>query len=315
LRLVGDFAPTGIPVRVLSNRHDAADWLEDALGFWKDFPIGTGWKEASPLLVRLVCHDAGGAAPTEPIYRMPKDNLLLIGLGQNIALADREAGEATAYITPAILEDQPAFRYWLLQAILVFLLTPRDRIPLHAAAVVKDGQAVLLSGPSSVGKSTLALAATLGGYLVLADDAVYVQRRPEFRVWGLSPYVHLPPSALGVIPGAERMVVRGIPGRRGKVLLDLRKGGYWPWPPTALHVTLCSVVKSDNGTGLRPVSWGELTSRLLETLPTGFDLFREELERLLLAWPDKQGWELSLSSRPEDALPFIDRIFQQMPTS
>jgi hypothetical protein len=312
LSFVAEFAPTGIPLRVLSNQHEVVVSVEEALESWKDFPIAFEWKGSKPLIVRLICHDDGGGGPVVPIYRMPKENLLLIALGKNLALADRDTGDATAYVTPDLVEDQGAFRYSLLQAVLVFLLTPRDRIPVHAAAIVKGERALLFSGPPGVGKSTLALAAARSGYQVLADDAVYVQQRPALQIWGLSPYAHLPSFALQAFPGAEWMIVQGATGRKGKVLVDLRRGGYWPWPPAARSATLCTVARSEAEASLKPISLEQLSVRLLETLPTGFDLFREELRHMLLAWPQRLGWELSLPSQPHEVVPLVDLVFEQL---
>ena len=54
---------------------------------------------------------------------------------------------------------------------------------LHASSVIIDGGAVLFLGHSTAGKSTIAR--LLGAaYPVLADDAVFVSRRPEGR-WGV----------------------------------------------------------------------------------------------------------------------------------
>ena len=54
---------------------------------------------------------------------------------------------------------------------------------LHASAVVMGGEAILFLGHSTAGKSTIAR--MLGAaYPVLADDAVFVSRRPEGR-WGV----------------------------------------------------------------------------------------------------------------------------------
>lgn len=50
------------------------------------------------------------------------------------------------------------------------LLHQRERIPLHAAAVEIDGAAVLISGFSSNGKSTVAAALHRLGHRVVADD-------------------------------------------------------------------------------------------------------------------------------------------------
>jgi hypothetical protein len=54
------------------------------------------------------------------------------------------------------------------------LLAQADGHVLHAAAIVKDGQAHLLLGPRRAGKSTLALEAWIAGFTVAGDDVVLV---------------------------------------------------------------------------------------------------------------------------------------------
>jgi hypothetical protein len=47
-------------------------------------------------------------------------------------------------------------------------------VPLHAAAVERDGRVVALAGPSGSGKSTLCAAAVHGGYRYVADEVLAV---------------------------------------------------------------------------------------------------------------------------------------------
>jgi hypothetical protein len=54
------------------------------------------------------------------------------------------------------------------------ILWKADLPTLHAATIVKDGQADLLLGPGSVGKTTLALEAWIAGWQVVGDDVVLV---------------------------------------------------------------------------------------------------------------------------------------------
>jgi HPr kinase/phosphorylase len=51
-----------------------------------------------------------------------------------------------------------------------------DTIPVHATAVAIDGEAILLRGPSGVGKSDLALRLIDGGARLVADDQIELRR-------------------------------------------------------------------------------------------------------------------------------------------
>ena len=64
------------------------------------------------------------------------------------------------------------------------LLAERGELALHAAGVGARGRAVLFAGPSGRGKSTLALAASEGGYPVLSEDGVTIDPEDEgLRIW------------------------------------------------------------------------------------------------------------------------------------
>lgn len=73
-------------------------------------------------------------------------------------------------MAPVLRPEAPDIRLFLLGAGLGLLCHQRGIVPLHAAAVEVDGKAVLLAGPSGVGKSTLAAAFLDRGHRVLSDD-------------------------------------------------------------------------------------------------------------------------------------------------
>jgi hypothetical protein len=73
-------------------------------------------------------------------------------------------------IDSAVPLDAPEVRLFLLGSGLGFLCHQRGLLPLHAATVDIDGEAILLAGASGAGKSTLAAAFLRHGYPVLSDD-------------------------------------------------------------------------------------------------------------------------------------------------
>ena len=83
--------------------------------------------------------------------------------------------------------------YWLIG----FLLTIRERLCLHGAAVAIDGQAVALIGSSGAGKSTLTAVLASQGFGVFSDDFVAItQRGDQTLVHAGYPWIALRPTAL-----------------------------------------------------------------------------------------------------------------------
>ncbi len=98
------------------------------------------------------------AGPGRFRFAIPGMAAFLISDGSEIAV---EAAEAV---------HPDTIRLLLLGTPMGALLHQRERIPLHAAAVEIDGKAVLLSGFSSHGKSTVAATLHQRGHLVISDD-------------------------------------------------------------------------------------------------------------------------------------------------
>lgn len=75
---------------------------------------------------------------------------------------------------------QPAdIRLYLLGSAMGLLLYQRGLMPLHANAVVVDGQAVAFAGPSGAGKSTLAAWLVARGMPLLTDDVCVIDRQSD----------------------------------------------------------------------------------------------------------------------------------------
>lgn len=95
-------------------------------------------------------------------------------------------------------------RVWGLPALLCFV--HRGDLPLHAAAVEIDGEAVLLAAPGKFGKTTLAAAFAAAGHRVLAEDLACVRLgdRTEVIPGPAMVRVRRDASPHIVIPGAVR---------------------------------------------------------------------------------------------------------------
>jgi hypothetical protein len=58
-------------------------------------------------------------------------------------------------------------RYWLVERAVT---AARSVVPLHAAALTKDGRGALFAGPSGAGKTTLAVVLAQAGWALASDD-------------------------------------------------------------------------------------------------------------------------------------------------
>lgn len=114
---------------------------------------------------------------------------------------DGEPCETTVtedYLMPYLL--------WEITRLLLERSTPF--IPVHAAAVSRNGRAIVLAGVSHVGKSTLAGWLTVHGWSFLTDEVALLERRAERIVW-----VHPFWRPIGVRrPGPLDALMRAAPG-------------------------------------------------------------------------------------------------------
>ncbi len=81
-------------------------------------------------------------------------------------------------VSPAPDAPWPDVQTFLFGAAFTALLHQRGTLVLHAAAIAGAKGAVLVAGPSGVGKSTTAAALELRGQTVLSDDVAVVSRDP-----------------------------------------------------------------------------------------------------------------------------------------
>lgn len=142
--------------------------------------------------------------------------------------------------------DQLRWEHRVLATAVPLLLAEQGALTLHAAAVQTAAGAVLLAGPSTRGKSTLALALTRLGHPLIAEDGVLVTADP-YRAWPGPRGVRLkegdgaarrarlidaPVEATGPVPVAALVVLRP----RGEELRVERLDGARALPELAGHL-------------------------------------------------------------------------------
>ncbi|MGH7551764.1 MAG: hypothetical protein ACREMQ_01895, partial [Longimicrobiales bacterium] len=191
----------GIPVRYESNSPTVIAIAESVFGQWRtlDRTPELIASRSAQIRVMVVDGEEGHEEHAPFRYHVPDADRVIVTTRGSVGLADGRRREGVIYATPALVRDREHFRYNMLEAVTLAVLSRQDRTPFHAAALMRGDTALLLAAPSGLGKSTLAYAGARAGLKVLAEDLVFLQRRP-LRVWGWPGALHLPADAAAHFP-------------------------------------------------------------------------------------------------------------------
>lgn len=303
----------GIPVAFETNDARVAVLIEQAFARWRSFDASADSANAD-CRVRITVEPGRESAEHARLrYRVGDDGYVLLTTSASAGYADPVRREVRAWVTDALVEDAQHFRYGVLEGLTIALLSRLDRQPVHAAAVVRDGVALLLAGPSGAGKSTLAYAAACAGLDVLAEDVVYVQIAPRLRVWAASSYLHLPAESARFFPQlAAARTVQLANGKR-KLVVDLRRDATERTLPFADRAGVC-VLRRGEGTrpSVRPLSPAEVGDALGDGLELGFDLFRGTIDAVHAALAAPGGWELTVGGEPGGHVPLLREMLEAL---
>jgi hypothetical protein len=299
----------GVPVEFRSNDAGLLAAVEEDFGIWRVMKQHPSYVSGATISVRLILHEGNEKSDGRVAinYRMPDAERVLLHTPGSLGVADVQRGEAIAYVTSSLLADREHFCYGVLDTLTLTLVTTRDRLPIHAALVSKGNKAVILAGPTGVGKSSLAYAAKISGWELLSDDACYVQLDPEFRLWGNPGRTYLPADTaakLGTLLGREP---ERIANGKLKIPVDLE----WQsvtGPPVVTDVSTCLLSRSHGPVGLEQATPEEVSRALGDELDVTHDLYENSRGLALQQLAAKGGWNLTLSENPLEALQYLDRI-------
>lgn len=213
---------------------------------------------------------------------------------------------AVCSISREYLAAPDRLRNEVLEPLVLMLVTLQDRAPIHASGFVVDGLAVLLAGRSGAGKSCLARAADAAGLQLLSDDSVYVQRRPELRVWGWPTVAHLLPRD----SAGEHWPTRMRNGR-AKHVVPLRSAS--PVAVSCRRAVLCVLDRGD-GVALTRLTADEAVERLWPLDP-GYHLLPGPIRDAVTTLASQGAWKLQLSDDPAEAIELIAASLPQLAES
>jgi hypothetical protein len=299
----------GVRTSFSTNSVYVRDLIEETFGAWRDLPPGEAYS-TERVNVSLVVHDGEETGDPAPLtFRLPDEERMLVHSTGSVGTADVARRAAVAYITPALAAQRNHFRYGFIEALTFVLLTPLDRQPVHAAAVRRDGPALLLAAPSGTGKSTLAFAAHRAGMAVLSEDAVYVQLTPGVRVWGRPGPVFLHPDAdrwFGPI-GPSSSIARA----NGREKMATFPSSNHARPLFADGAGVCLLQRGETAR-LERISPNDAATAMLASLEEGFTRFRATIGPAFLALAQGGAWRLTMPPAPVECVPLLERAFDEM---
>lgn len=293
-----------------SNSSAVLEAVDRSFGTWARLPESL--RDSAPVCrVRLFVEDGEVSVTRPPLrYMFPEPNRLIFSTGKSVGVAEVDRGEAYAFVTTGLVACDTHFRYGVIEALTLNLVTGTGRHPVHAATVVRNGRALLLAGPSGVGKSTLAYAASRAGLEVRGDEAAYIQLRPALRLWGMPGRVRL--SSAGAAHFPELREVPPVPGINGKskvvVDFDVEEGALRP----VERVVVCLLSEGEGPARLERVEASEILDGLTSRVEPGFDLNPEEGRLVAGQLARGGGWRVGLSKNPFDSVPLLEEVLDAL---
>jgi hypothetical protein len=299
----------GIPVRFESNSTQVIEEVRTTFGVWDRMRAHADLLETDVARVRLFVHEGeeepGVHAPLH--YRCPRPDRLVVSTRGSFGVAEIDRLESYAFVTPQLVADGAHFRYGVVQALTLMLLTGRDRHPVHAATVARDGVALLLVGRSATGKSTVSYAAARAGLAVMGEDVAYVQLRPELRVWALPGRIHLSEDAPQHFPelGDREATLQA----NGKTKFAIDPHPEEDVPLVASQARVCLLSRDGGAVRLESIGPDEIQAALTERVESGFDRYADDIDAAAAKLAHPGGWRLHLSSDPAESVPLLQEMF------
>lgn len=278
----------GVPLAFISDVSWIRQMVASRFGQWSGIPEELVSENPPMPITFCQCkRNPAGQDNGRMAYKVSEQEVRGTGCGVSFK-ACRRTGQAEARIGPDVGPSE-FFLYKVLECMALFLATSRNRVPVHAAALVRDQAAYLLFGPSSAGKSTLSYLLHRRGADLLAESAMYLSYDKSLRLWGDPQAFSFRPDAVDLFPELKAILADLHPDDSRKFRCRLPFAGqadrrrlHFSGPIHAIAVERSTIP----GSRLRPVSRMELLDRLKNNREPGFDLsseYDQAISRLPLA--------------------------------
>jgi hypothetical protein len=269
LPLTGIFHPLGFRLDLATNSPDVIEAAREA---W------TGRRlefDAPPYTMRVIVSPEGPLAQPGS-HRKVGHLYTTVSDRDNFAHLDLRARIAAVHVSQATASDHVWLRWFYVESLAYLMLNQQHVVLVHSALVARDGSGVMLCGPSTAGKSTLAYACARAGWTFLSDDcAALLPDSAERIALGRPRQARFRPDAPRLFPELEGHLVRARPTGKLAFEVDTSLLGIH----TADRTPVGAIVFLERGGGLaevRRISREDALERLLRDLPS----YGEEVDDL-----------------------------------
>lgn len=212
----------GIPVHFRSNRQLVIERVNSALGHWNLLAEEFCDREFK-LVVDIITQVSTCKSTSASInfYHWFHGDTYLACQDGNLLSANLGKGKALAFVTPDLLGDEPAFTWFVIEALALILMPASRRVAFHASAVTKAGKGIAFIGRGGAGKSSLAYACLRRGFNLLSEDIIYAGTESDYRIWGNATKIHLLPDSIRLFPELKGRDPRLHPNGKFKIAVPL----------------------------------------------------------------------------------------------
>lgn len=305
----------GVETLFSTNAPELLAAIEQCYGAWQAIADRSDLVSASPARVQIVLHEGHGVDAEAPgfahgfAYRVPDATRLMVFAPSSFGVADTTRLQSIAYVDASLVARPAALIEGVLEPMTLFLLGALDRQPIHGVAILRGDVALVLAGPSGVGKTTLMYAAQQHGFTALGDEPVYVQMEPQLRVWCRTSPIRLPAQAIAHFPELKGLEPTALPNGKSKVLVEAGD-------PVRRHADRVGICLLRRGEGGEPVlarlTPAQAADEVAMRPEQGYDLYAATLRDRITRVAQRGAWSLDVAGTPQDVVPFLEQMFDQL---